>query len=135
MKRRMLVCGFFVVLTAIAACCTGQDTSANQGLDSDGLERLIRDRQEDFFLLDVRTPAEYESGHIPTAVNIPVDTIGSVFAAQNKNALIVVYCRSGNRSGTAKKILEQAGYANVVNFGAISDWTGPLVQGGEPGAY
>ncbi len=81
----------------------------------------------------MRTPAEYEAGHIPTAVNVPVDVIGILLPAEAKDALIIVYCRSGNRSATARKILVDLGYTNVVDFGAVSRWEGSLVIGKEPG--
>jgi phage shock protein E len=81
----------------------------------------------------VRTPAEYEAGHIPTAVNIPVDLIGAQPPVEQKDALIIVYCRAGNRSAAAVKVLVDLGYTNVVDFGAVSKWEGALVAGPEPG--
>jgi rhodanese-related sulfurtransferase len=69
------------------------------------------------FLVDVRTPAEFEDGHVEQSVNIPLDTIEQNLAMfQNKNQ-IVVFCRSGNRSGQAKMILEDNGFTNVINGG------------------
>ena len=97
------------------------------------LLQLIREGKPAHVLVDVRTPAEYESGHIPTAVNIPVDVIGAKPPVRTKDALIVVYCRSGNRSATARQILMDLGYTNVVDFGAVSRWEEPLVTGKEPG--
>ena len=96
--------------------------------------RLIRGDAGPYYLVDVRTPEEYAAGHLSTAVNIPVTQIESTPPTPEKGALIVVYCRSGGRSTTAKTTLDEMGYTNVVNFGAISRWTGDLVTGDQPTA-
>ena len=74
-------------------------------------------------IIDVRTPAEYAQGHLPGAINIPLNEIeariGSVVA--NKNTPLMLYCRSGNRSGQAQKILQNKGYTQVENKGAYQD--------------
>lgn len=82
-----------------------------------------------YYLVDVRTPEEYATGHLPTAVNVPVATIGETPPTPEKGALIIVYCRSGARSTAAKNTLDGLGYTRVVNFGAVSRWTGELVSG------
>ncbi len=70
-------------------------------------------------LVDVRTPEEYAEGHLPEAVNIPFEQIAEAFAKQGiaKDTPVVVYCRSGRRSGIAKESLEKAGYQEVYNGG------------------
>ncbi|MBO2696884.1 rhodanese-like domain-containing protein [Shewanella algae] len=70
-------------------------------------------------LVDVRTPEEYAEGHLPEAINIPFEQIVEVFAKQGiaKDTPVVVYCRSGRRSGIAKESLEKAGYQEVYNGG------------------
>ncbi len=75
-------------------------------------------------ILDVRTQAEYEQGHIQDAMLLPVDSIiaGDLESLLDKNQIILVYCRSGNRSSTASKALVEAGYTKVYDFGGISDW-------------
>jgi rhodanese-related sulfurtransferase len=73
-------------------------------------------------LLDVRTPEEFASGHIPGAVNIAVESLMSRLSEVPQNQPVVVYCRSGNRSATAAQILSDAGYANIYDMGAIFDW-------------
>jgi phage shock protein E len=79
------------------------------------------------FLVDVRTPGEFETGHVKDSVNIPVDTIVSQLSAfKNKNN-IVVFCRSGSRSAMAKSILELHGFTNVVN-GGTWDYVNQFVQ-------
>lgn len=69
------------------------------------------------FLVDVRTPGEFSSGSVKGAVNIPLDRLPMQLEKfKNKNH-IVVFCRSGNRSGQAKSILNQKGFTNVINGG------------------
>jgi phage shock protein E len=74
-------------------------------------------------LVDVRTPEEFASGHIEGAKNIPVSEVQVRLAEFGaKDGKVVVYCRSGNRSGKAKTMLEAAGYTAVFNAGAYSAW-------------
>ena len=81
-------------------------------------------------LIDVRTKEEFAEGHLPDAVNIPVDQITAELpkiAATNETLLI--YCRSGNRSATAASALKQLGFKVVLDLGGIIDYTGELVKG------
>ncbi len=74
-------------------------------------------------LLDVRTPAEFSAGHIKGARNIPLQSLGSrVHELKQKDSPIVVYCRSGNRSASASKVLMGSGYEKVYDLGAMSRW-------------
>ena len=100
----------------------------------DQLARLIADQSQPYLLVDVRTPEEYASGHIPTAINDPVTDIGAKPPTPEKAALIIVYCRSGARSARAREILVGMGYASVVDFGSVARWTGRLVTGDQPTA-
>ncbi|RME89916.1 MAG: rhodanese-like domain-containing protein [Candidatus Hydrogenedentota bacterium] len=73
-------------------------------------------------VVDVRTPEEFASGHYPNAKNIPLQELESrISEFGNKDNKIVLYCRSGRRASIAKKILEAAGYKNVVNAGGLYD--------------
>lgn len=82
----------------------------------------------DFVILDVRRQDEYESGHIPGAMNIPNETIEEEVEEilPNKDQIIYVYCRSGNRSKQASEKLVKLGYTNIYEFGGILDYTGEL---------
>jgi phage shock protein E len=75
----------------------------------------------------VRTAEEYRAGAIPSAINIPYDVIQDNLPTQDRSARIVVYCRTGNRSGRAKATLEALGFQNVNNFGPVTNWKGKLV--------
>ena len=74
-------------------------------------------------LIDVRTDAEWNDGYIETAIHIPLDRILQKIEleTENKEQTIYLYCRSGNRSGKATKILLDAGYTNVINAGSITE--------------
>ena len=77
-------------------------------------------------LVDVRTQAEYAGGHIQNAINIPLSQVKARLAAfGDKGSTIVLYCRSGHRSGKAKEILEAAGFTQVLNLGGIDRWPTP----------
>ena len=93
----------------------------------------IMAEETDYILLDVRTQEEYAQAHIPGAICIPNETIGSdeIPELPNQNQLILVYCRSGNRSKQASEKLAKLGYTNIVEFGGINTWTGETVSGSE----
>lgn len=86
--------------------------------------KLAETIKEGAFLVDVRTPGEFASGSVKGAVNIPLDTVNSQLAKFKGKKNIVVFCRSGNRSGQAKSILEQNGFQNVINGGTVSNVMG-----------
>lgn len=86
-------------------------------------------RESGYIILDVRTQEEFAAGHIPNAICVPNETIGNetLSALPDKAQLILVYCRSGNRSKQAASKLAKIGYTNVVEFGGILDWQGEIV--------
>ncbi|MDP3394122.1 rhodanese-like domain-containing protein [Sediminibacterium sp.] len=73
--------------------------------------------EEGAFLVDVRTPGEFADGNVKGSVNIPLDNITKEIAKFRDKKNIIVFCRSGNRSGMAKSLLEQQGFKNVINGG------------------
>ena len=101
--------------------------------DPDNLQNLISKQPEPFYIVDVRTSDEYQAGHIPTAINIPWDTIGEHPPTPYTSTLIIVYCASGIRSAKAKAALDKLGYTRVVDFGSISRWKGQTLKGEDPG--
>ena len=80
--------------------------------ENSNLQKLI---SEGAFLVDVRTPEEFNGGNVKGSVNIPLDIISFQLEKFKDKKNIVVFCRSGNRSGQAKIILEHNGIANVTN--------------------
>lgn len=85
--------------------------------------------QSDFIILDVRRPDEFAEGHIPGAVNVPNETIEDEMPAglPDKDQVILVYCRSGNRSKEASQKLADMGYTGVYEFGGIKTWPGEII--------
>jgi phage shock protein E len=99
----------------------------------EALASLIADNDAFYILIDVRTPEEYSAGHIPTALNMPSDSIAYHIPEDYRDGLIVVYCDTGERSSSARKTLESLGFHSVVDFGSISKWTGDLNKTDLPG--
>ena len=88
-------------------------------------------QETDYIILDVRRPDEFAAGHIPNAINVANETIGTAEISElpDKDQLIMVYCRSGRRSKEASEKLVKLGYTNIVEFGGILDWKGEIVTG------
>ena len=86
--------------------------------------KKIMDSEEGYIILDTRTQAEYDEGHIPGAIVISHDEITEKAeeVLTDKNRLILVYCRSGRRSKIAAEALVELGYTNIKEFGGIIDW-------------
>ena len=86
--------------------------------------KTLMDTETDYIILDVRTEEEYNEGHIPNAILIPNTEIRerAELELTDQDQLILVYCRSGNRSKLAAAILVELGYTNVVEFGGINSW-------------
>ena len=110
--------------------CTG--TSNNQ---TNTYRRITMDeavtmmaQETGYIILDVRRPDEFAAGHIPNAINVPNESIGTdeIPELPNKDQLIMVYCRSGRRSKEASAKLVKLGYTNIVEFGGILDWKGEI---------
>lgn len=86
--------------------------------------KALMDSNTGWILLDVRTQEEYDSGHIPGATLLPNETIGTaeIPSLPSKSQMILIYCRSGNRSKQAAMKLENLGYTNLYEFGGIITW-------------
>lgn len=82
----------------------------------------------DYIILDVRRADEFAAGHIPGAINVANEAIADAQPAElpDKDQVIYVYCRSGNRSKQASAKLAAMGYTNIIEFGGIVDWTGQI---------
>lgn len=102
---------------------SGNSSNSYQQVDAETAKELM-DTEDDYVILDARTQAEYDEGHIPGAILIPHDTVATAAedALPDEDQLILVYCRSGNRSKQASQTLVDLGYTNVVEFGGINSW-------------
>ncbi len=121
----------FAVVFSAAACGTENDSSTDTdepnteyvSLTAEEAKKMM-DEEENYVILDVRTEEEFNEEHIPGAVLIPDYEIESRAeeVLTDKEQLIFVYCRSGNRSKKASDALAKLGYTNVKEFGGIIDW-------------
>ena len=117
----------FALLTSLlllaGGCGEKGAESAYQQITQEKAKEMM-DAQE-VIILDVREQDEYDSGHIPGAVLLPVGMIDEDTAAKvipEKDSTVLVYCRSGNRSKTASAALVDLGYTNIYEFGGINTW-------------
>ena len=97
----------------------------------DGQSALdMMNNETDYIIIDVRTESEYQQGHIKNAINIPNESIDESVSEilTDKDQLLLVYCRSGNRSKQASEKLAKLGYSNIYEFGGISDFPGEIVN-------
>ena len=142
MKRFTLILLPVLIILMAALILTGCGSSTgNKTADNKKTYRQVSpeeaaammEEETDYIILDVRTQEEYEASHIPGAICIPNETIGTddIPELPDKDQLILVYCRSGNRSKQASEKLAKQGYTNIVEFGGINSWTGETVSGSE----
>ena len=110
-------------------------------MDGDGMVRSysqisqeeakqMMEKDDGHVVLDVRRQDEYDAGHIPGAILIPNESIGTEQPDElpDLDQVILIYCRSGNRSKQAAQKLFDMGYTNIYEFGGINDWTGEIVK-------
>lgn len=142
MKEKKTKIYLLLILTLLLVSLTGCSEN-DQGQEGDGTagaytwithdeaaEMMTQD--DGHIIVDVRTQAEYDEGHIPGAICIPNETISDVQPEElpDFEQVILVYCRSGNRSSQAAQKLADIGYKNVYDFGGITTWSGEIVTGG-----
>ena len=127
---KLKVVPILLVILILAGCAdtTGGENNATykQITMSEAVEMM--QSESNYIILDVRRPDEFAAGHIPNAVNIPNESIGAdeIDELPDKDRLILVYCRSGNRSKQASEKLVRLGYTNIVECGDILDWKGEI---------
>ena len=124
--RRLLP--FVLSLMFLSSCgAPGSSSSVYRQISMDEAVKMMQN-EKDYIILDARRPDEYAEGHIPGAINIPNEEIGTAEIAElpDKSQLILVYCRSGRRSKEASEKLVKLGYTNIVEFGGILDYKGEI---------
>ena len=144
MKRILGLMAILVIVFGFTACSKkttdvtvipNSDINVVQGvyydMKQDEAKRNM-DTDKEIILVDVRTPEEYAEIHIPGSILIPLDTIEAEAGnkLKDKDGTIYVYCRSGNRSTSASKILADLGYTKVYNIGGITSWPYETEKGG-----
>jgi phage shock protein E len=122
----------FALLTILLLLvgCTRQKDNVSFSATKITPEKAMEMMGQDVVILDVRTQAEFDEGHIPNALLIPDGEIKhrAEEVLTDKDQTIIVYCRSGRRSALAAKSLIDLGYTNVYDLGGILDWTGEIVK-------
>ena len=113
-----------IVAVLLLTACTGASPAPAFRQITQEEAKAMMDAQ-DVVIMDVREQHEYDEAHIVNAVLLPVGTITADTAAAvipNMNSVVLVYCRSGNRSKTASQKLAELGYTEVYEFGGINTW-------------
>lgn len=131
MKKRFRLLAGMAALLLLSGCgASRQPENTYRQITQEEAAKIMAEG-EDYILLDVRTQAEFAQAHIPGAICVPNETIGEedIPELPKKDQLILVYCRSGNRSKQAAGKLAKLGYTNVLEFGGINTWTGQTVSG------
>ena len=126
MKKMICIClAVLLCLTGFAGCVQEEKNMENTYQQITAQEaKTIMDTEKDYIIIDARTEEEFAAGHIANAILIPEYEIAARAEAElpDKEALILVYCRSGRRSKIASEELVKLGYTNVKEFGGIIDW-------------
>jgi len=126
-EKYILLAAVVIMLLLIGSCSGTQDStqviekiSAREGFN------LIQDNldNQDFVIIDVRTPEEYAVEHIENAININFssETSRDEMNKLNKDKTYLIYCLSGNRSGQALTVMEELGFKEVYDIGGIAGW-------------
>ena len=128
MRKIKRLLPFVLSLMLLSSCGDpGISSLGYRQISMDEAVKMMRD-EKDYIILDVRRPDEFAEGHIPGAINVPNEEIGTAEIAElpDKSQMILVYCRSGRRSKEASEKLVKLGYTNIVEFGGILDWKGEI---------
>ena len=121
MKRILFL--LFSLLLLLTGCSGNTTDSSYQQITQEEAKEMMD--TQNVVILDVREQNEYDGGHIPGAVLLPVGSIDEAAAAEvipDKDSTVLVYCRSGNRSNTASSALAELVYTNIYEFGGINTW-------------
>ena len=134
MRKVVAVLLLLVMASAVTGC--GGDTADDrkeqakyQRITADEAQVLMQ-KERDYLILDVRSPEEYAEGHIPHAINIPMEQFGEDPPKElpDRNQTIFVYCVKGIRSMNVANRLAHMGYKNIIEMGGIQDWHGEIVK-------
>ena len=139
--RQIFLFAALATSLALLSGCTLSKTKADTAEDMTGKAAYQKISAEDAYemmvsqevvIVDVRTPEEYDGGHIPNAILVPNESIGDDMpeALPDKEATLLIYCRSGRRSKEASEKLLKLGYKSIYEFGGIIDWPYELVKEG-----
>ena len=134
MKKSIIL--FILLLLVFTAGCSASAPAADTENSSQTFRQISQEEAKEMMakddghvVVDVRRQDEYDAGHIPGAILIPNESIGcdSPEALPDYDQIILIYCRTGNRSKQAAQKLASMGYTNIYEFGGITTWTGDVV--------
>ena len=129
MKRILPI--LLIMLFVLSGCSSVKEEQNKAGYKQISQEEAkeMMGRDDGHVIVDVRRQDEYDAGHIPGAILIPNESIGhgAPEALPDYDQIILIYCRSGNRSKQASEKLAAMGYTNIYEFGGINTWTGEIV--------
>ena len=125
MRKKLCGCIFAtMILGGLLTGCGSDDANISQ----DKAAQMI-EQDKSILVLDVRTVAEYDAGHIPEAILLPIEDLRAgktECLPEDKGRTVLVYCWTGRRAEDAVAVLKKLGYRKVYNFGGIVEWEGPL---------
>ena len=126
MKKIKRVLPIILSALLLTACAPGNSLGYKQITMSEAVKMM--ETEKNYIILDVRRADEFAEGHIPGAINVANEVIGTeeIPELPDKSQLILVYCRSGRRSKEASEKLVKLGYTNIVEFGGILDYKGEI---------
>ncbi len=131
MRIKRVVSAMLALLLGLTGCASAaapEKTSEYTQISQEEAKEMMT-RDDGHVIVDVRRQDEYDAGHIPGAILIPNESIGcdAPEALPDYEQIILIYCRSGNRSKQASEKLAAMGYKNIYEFGGINTWTGEIV--------
>lgn len=120
---RYITAAMLILSFLLAGCGVQEDSPSYKRISQEEAKHMMD--TQDVMILDVREQSEFDEKHIPGAVLLPVGTITKDTAAAvipDLDSVVLVYCRSGNRSQTASRALAELGYRSIYEFGGINTW-------------
>lgn len=140
-RRKQIALLLVAVILLLAGCArSGQVMDGDDMFRAAAYTQISQDeakemmgRDDGHVIVDVRRQDEYDAGHIPGAILIPNESIGAEQPKElsDLDQIILIYCRSGNRSKQAAEKLAAMGYTNIYEFGGINTWTGEIATNEE----
>ena len=121
--KKIIFCCLLIIIFFTG--CTNNNSTVKSSSSANYVEAKEMIINNGALMVDVRTKEEYDEKHIDGAISLPLDEITSdsvSSAIDDKNAIMIVYCKSGSRSSQAVTKLNELGYNNVYDFGAMSNW-------------
>ena len=124
--------GLVLSMALVVMLCSCKDSEKFKNITPDEAAEMMA-TGNGYVVVDVRSKEEYDKGHIPGAINVPIDSLKqdirnneAIPELADKKKVYMIYCRSGRRSNEAAKLLSGFGYKHIYEFGGIIDWKGEI---------